>query len=363
MSNLSLITRTLAWLCLAWALGSVSPEVSAASTRSESADRARTGLAEIDSLLESGQSAAAVRKAQRLFKQMGADPLYGWQIQGRLGLAQLRDGKPAEALPHLEAVIRRNPNDHVGHRNFAAALLAIGRKGRALTEFSLAVELAPGDYEARLEYGQVLALFGDVQKSRTQLEVARSLCADCPEADRALAGVLLEAGEFEAAIEPLGRIMVREPTAWARRSLAQAMAGAGRDRDLLDFLDTHALTGLSAEEMNLAVETEGRLGESARSLVCLRALTDPAALPGGLDDGLLTDHGFWGRVSLNLLESGNYDEGLEAVERAISLAGENVVYRNNRVVLLLKLGRREEAAGEWEEVLRLDPSLEKKESE
>jgi tetratricopeptide (TPR) repeat protein len=78
---------------------------------------------------------------------------------------------------------------------------------------------------------------------------------------------------------------------------------------------------------------------------------------------LLTDHGFWGRVSLNLLESDHFQAGLEAADRAISIDGGNVVYRNNRVVLLLKLDRPQEAAREWEEVLRLDPSLAKEETE
>ncbi|MCK9997211.1 MAG: tetratricopeptide repeat protein [Candidatus Krumholzibacteria bacterium] len=350
-------------LCLALTLASVMPGTAAASDRSETAARAQAGLARVDSLLEAGQAAMAVKEARRLSEQLATDPLYGWQVEGRLGLALLRAGNPAEALPYLEAVMRRNPRDHVAHRNFAAALMATGRKGRALTEFSLAVEIAPGDYGARMDYGRILAEFRDVEESRTQFEVARTLCPDCPEADISLAGLLLEAGQYDAAVDPLRRIMDRKPTAWARRGLAQALAGAGRDRELLDFLDSRALSGLSVEEMNLAVTAEGHLGEASRSLACLRALTDPSALPGGLDDGLLTDHGFWGRVSLILLESGNCIEGLEAADMAISLAGENVVYRNNRVVLLLKLGRQEEAAREWEEVLRLDPSLEKKETE
>jgi tetratricopeptide (TPR) repeat protein len=232
-----------------------------------------------------------------------------------------------------------------------------------LSEFRLAVELGPGDFDVRLEYGQVLAEFGDFRESRTQLEVARSLCQDCPEADLALAGVLLEAGEFSAAVDPLQRIMSREPTSWAQLSLAQALAGSGRDRELVNFLDSCAPDGLSAEEMILAVEAEGRLTESDRSLACVQALTDPASFPGGLPSDLLTDHGFWGRVSLNLLESAHFLEGLEAADRAISIEGANVVYRNNRVVLLLKLDRSQEAAREWEEVLRLDPSLAKEATE
>ena len=102
---------------------------------------------------------------------------------------------------------------------------------------------------------------------------------------------------------------------------------------------------------------------STKLTSCVLALTNPAALPGGLDDGLLTDHRFWGKVSLNLLESGHYNEGLEAGDLAIRLDDGNVIYRNNRVALLLKLGRSEEADREWEEVLRLDPSLAKKENE
>lgn len=353
----------LALLCLAWALGSLMPGHAAASNRSDTAARAQAGLALVDSLLEVGQAAEAVVEARRLSSQFATDPLYGWQVEGRLGLALLRAGYPAEALPYLEAIVRRSPNDHVTHRNFASALMATGKKGRALTEFRLAVELAPGNYETRMDYGRALAEFRDVREARTQFEVARTLCPECPEADISLAALLLEARRFDAAVEPLGRIMEREPTAWARRGMVQALAGAGRDRDLLDFLDARALNGLSAEEMNLSISAEGHLGEASRSLACLRALSDPTACPGGLDDGLLTDHGFWGRVSLNLLESGKFHEGLEAADMAISLDAENAVYRNNRVVLLLKLDRQEEAASEWEEVLRLDPSLEIKETE
>ena len=334
-----------------------------AGTRSEAAAQAQGGLAKVDSLLAEGQAEAAILEARRLFRKLGNDPLYGWQIEGRLGLALLRGGDPGQALPHLETVMRHNPNDHVAHRNLATALVALGKKGRALTEFSLVVELAPRDFEARLEYGQFLAEFHDVQASRTQLEIARKLCPDCLEADLALAGVLLGAGEFSAAVEPLRKLMSRDPSPWTRRNLGLALAGAGRDVDLLEFLDGLAPEGLTAAETYLSVETEGRLNQSHRSLVWLLALSEPKAPPQGLAEELLTDHGFWGRVSLNLLEDGHFIEGLEAADRAISLDPENAVYRNNRVVLLLKLGREDEAAVEWENVLRLDPSLEKKESE
>lgn len=350
----------LIWLSLAFA---VCPEPVMASNRSEAADRAQEGLARVDSLLTVGQSGEAVKLAVKLHGQLGADPLYGWQIEGRLGLALLRDGRPDEAIPHLEAVMRRDPKDPVAHRNFANALLATGKMGRALTEFSLAVELGPDDYETRLEYGQVLAEFRDVRNSRIQLETARSLCPDCLEPDLALAGLLLTARQYEAAVAPLKRINDKAPTPWSRLSLAQALSGAGRDRDLLEFLDSIPPVELSAEAMNLAVQAEGRLGEADRSLAFLKALSSFSEASTERDQELLMDHRFWGRISLNLLETEHYLEGLQAADKAISLDGENVVYRNNRVVLLLKLDRQDEAALEWKEVLRLDPSLEKKENQ
>ena len=357
------VWQMFAWIALAWILGWSVPAPVSGASRSETAVLAQAGLARVDSLLEADQAALAVREAQRLVEELAADPLYGWQVEGRLGLALLRAGNSAEALPYLEAAMRRNPQDAVGHRNFAAGLLAEGKRGRALSEFRQAVELGPGDYHMRLEYGQVLAEFGDVRQASTELEVARRICPDCPEADLALAGVLLEAGQYEAAVAPLSRIMEREPTPWAQLSLAQALAGAGRDRDLLAFLGSRQDAGLTGAEWRLAVEAEGRLGEAGCSLFCLKALNDPESPTGGLPAALESDHRFWGRVSLNLLEAGHFQEGLEAADKAIALDPDNVVYRNNRVVLLLKLDRTEEADKEWEEVLRLDPSLAPRENE
>jgi len=364
MSGREHLLRKLAlvWLILAGTVGLVRPGSLMASIRSETAARARAGLAQVDSLLTAGNTNEAVTVALGLQGQLGNDPLYGWQIEGRLGLALLRDDRPAQALPHLEAVMRRDPNDPVAHRNFANALLATGKKGRALSAGQLAVELAPDDYAARLEYGQVLAEFADVRGSRNQLETARSLCPVCLEPDLALAGLFLKARQFEAALGPLWRINEREPTPWSRLSLAQALAGAGRDRELLDFLDGFKVMAMSAQEVNLIVQAEGRLGEAKRSLSFLQEYSTPDHPTDRLTQELLMDHGFWGRISLNLLETGHYLEGLQTADIAINLDPDNVVYRNNRVVLLLKLDRQDEAAREWEKVLRLDPTLEKKDN-
>lgn len=370
MSRLTAPARTGAavlGLCLVLVGGFWGP--ASAATRSQVAERATTGLAQVDSLLENGQAAQAVGLARSLFAELGDDPLYGWQVEGRLGLALLRDGKPSESIPHLEAVMRRIPKDPIAHRNLASALLASGRRGRALSELQLVVELAPADFEARLEFGQVLGEFGDVAGAVEELEVARVLCQGCAQPDRMMAAILMGAGAYTEAVAPLRRLMVSGPTAGVRLDLAQALAGSGRYGELLEFLDSQGGTGLTAREVMLAAEAEGQLGVAARSLVWVQSQVEDSAQvkpsePGSdLPGDLLTDPVFWGRVSLNLLEAGYFQEGLWAADRAIGLDGRNAVYRNNKVVLLLELGRTEEAAREWEKVLELDPSLEKMESE
>ena len=65
----------------------------------------------------------------------------------------------------------------------------------------------------------------------------------------------------------------------------------------------------------------------------------------------------WGKVSYNLLLANLNEASLRAVDRAIIFAPDNVVFRNNRVVLLTRLGRHDEAKEEWNRVLELDPGL------
>ena len=58
----------------------------------------------------------------------------------------LRSGRPGEALDHLEDAVRKGPDRPEYHRNLGAALLELGRRGRALSEYRQAVEMAPRDF-------------------------------------------------------------------------------------------------------------------------------------------------------------------------------------------------------------------------
>lgn len=317
----------------------------------------RTALARIDSLLAAQAWPQAVEAARSLHARQADDPYRGWQVESRLGVALLRAGDPAGAFEPLENAVRKNPASPENHRNLGAALVQLGRRGRALAEYAQAVELAPRDADVRLEYGQLLLDFHDRTRAREQLLAAQRLCGSCPEVQEPLVRLYLASGEFDQAATVLQQLLAQRPSPGLRRSLIQALQGAGRDSTLLEFLGRGPVNDLPADEAMLLVELEGKLVRTGHSEVFALALGDPDREAAEVPASVRDRDAFWGRVSYNLLLAGKDRAALTAVGRAVSLAPDNAVYRNNRVVLLTRLGRHEEAAREWERALALDPSL------
>ncbi|MCB1184504.1 tetratricopeptide repeat protein [bacterium] len=307
----------------------------------------------MDSLLQAGVPTAAVAEARRLSARVGDDPVYGWQVTGRLGLALLASGEAAAALPHLEDIVRHLPRDAVHHRNLGAALLQLDRRGRALSEYQVAVELDPADPELRREYGQMLLAFRDLRRAGRELHTARELCGGCPATDEPLASYHLLAGEPAAAVPYLQRIQARNPSPEHRRTLLAALVAAGQDSAVVALIGTGEAERRPADEWRLLVEAEGRLADLPTTREVAAGL---AANPERVPRAVAGDDRFWGTVALNLIGAAAWDDALRAVDRAIALAPDAVVHRNNRVVVLTALGRHDEARAEWERVRRLDPT-------
>ncbi|HPF69765.1 MAG TPA: tetratricopeptide repeat protein [Candidatus Krumholzibacteria bacterium] len=308
-------------------------------------------LAAVDGLLRSGRFDEALAELAALDRDWSADPAFGWQVADRRGLALLGAERPLEALPLLEATVGRRPLEAGPHRNLALALARLDRKGRALAEYAQAAELAPTDPVLRLEHAQYLVQFHQWERAAAEFAVAAALCGGCVDAERGLGYAWLQAGQPARSIPALERVMDLGGEPDDRRRLLQALREAGRDSALLARLDGEDRQAWDRADHLAWVEAEGRLGGPApRSLRYADAL--PAAEPAVAGDAL-----FWARVALNLLNAGQPAAGLKAADRAIALEPDSAVYRNNRVVLLLKLGRDRDAEAEWQNVLRLDPSL------
>jgi Flp pilus assembly protein TadD len=317
-------------------------------------------LALVDSLLAVGDLDLAVTEARQLQRDHGQDPYHGWQIDSRVGVGLLRLGDPEAALPSLESAVRKAPGRSEVHRNLGAALVQMGRRGRALAEFTQAVELAPDQHLLRLEYGQLLLDFGDTGRAQVHLERAAHLCGDCPEVQEPLARLYLATGRPLEAAGILEDVYRSRQTDGVRRSLIQAWHQAGQDSVLLGFLGRAMNPGMAADEVMLLLEMEGKLGQYRFSEEFALTVSDGEKEAATVPQAVRGRPDFWGRVSYNLMLAGRDRPALAAVNRAINLDDSHVVYRNNRVVLLTRLGLHEEAAREWKKVLALDPSLEER---
>ena len=108
------------------------------------------------------EAAASFRKAAELGAAKGV-------CQANLGLALLKDGKPAEALPILEEASRIGPNDPVFRSlvflHISLALAELGRWEKALEHFRVAEEIAAG-----LGKAQRAALAKSLDEGRRKLE-------------------------------------------------------------------------------------------------------------------------------------------------------------------------------------------------
>ncbi len=318
---------------------------------------AARGLAMIDSLLAAEALPAAVQNAKLLVAEFGQDPLYGWQLKGRLGLALVRSGDAAGAVAPLTEAIMSYGQDPVLHRNLAYALKILGRKGRALAEYETVVQMVPNNAEARLEFGQTLLEFRDYGRAERELLLASRLCGQCLAADRALANLYLGRADQAQAVSYLQRIWRLAPAAQVRLLLVTSLVASGQGARALALLDSLPQVTLAPDEWRALAQAEAdntELGTRWSRLAV--ASLDSAVIPVPAMPGQLQrDAQFWALVAANLSHASNFDGALRGLKQALTIAPENVIYHRNLAAVLLSLGRESEARQEWDEVLHLDP--------
>ncbi|MFO7653796.1 MAG: tetratricopeptide repeat protein [Candidatus Krumholzibacteriia bacterium] len=299
-------------------------------------------IARLDSLLDAARYEEAATVAAQ-HARYADDLARGWQWRQRWGIALLRGGRAAAALPHLEAAVQGAPGVAENHRNLGAALIALDRPGRALAEYQQAVDLDPSDADLRLEYGYALARLGLAQDALREFGSARHLCGGCPVAERALAGLHVEAGRHEAARPHLERLLEWSPEdEWIRKSLALGYLIAERPDSAAAVVYEIPPAERDAEAW-LLLASAG----SATMLVPTweRLLQEPPP-EDGLPAEVRDSHRFWALVAQGLQQAGRPEAALQAIDRALALEPAEALYRNNRAALLQALGREDEARRE-----------------
>lgn len=94
------------------------------------------------------------------------------------GVALIRQDKPAEAIPELQAELKMNPGDVDSQYNLAYALLQTNQPEQALPLLRSVVEKQPRYAPAQYELGKTLLEKGQVQEAIQHLEIAAQINPD-----------------------------------------------------------------------------------------------------------------------------------------------------------------------------------------
>ncbi len=153
-----------------------------------------------------------------------------------LGVLRLGAGDAAGALPHLEMAVAAHPGDAEAQRSLGEALLALGRPADALPRFRAGIAAAPFDEPSRFGEAVALVRLAKFAEARERLEEAQKVM---PEQGRTLhlfARLLAAAPDLalrdgNRAVELAQQVWTAQPTADHGRTLALALAEAGRCAD------------------------------------------------------------------------------------------------------------------------------------
>ena len=170
--------------------------------------------------------------------------------RANLGLLLCREGRYAQAVPHLAAAVRfRSKNPWRVYHQLGAALMHLGRVEEAAPHLAEAARLAPDDAGARASYGFALLGLGRTAQGIAELRQVLRLNPNGVQELSQLSWVLATRGDPQH----------RDPAEAVRLAEAARDATGGTDPSVLDTLaaayadagrtDDAVRVGLQAEEL------------------------------------------------------------------------------------------------------------------
>jgi Flp pilus assembly protein TadD len=146
-----------------------------------------------------------------------------------LGLCLQRLDRPAEALFHIDELLRRQPDLHFAHASRGNALIAMGLLGRAEASHLRAVQLEPGNFVSLAALSSIAIHRGQHQQARQWAQRALTLAPGFPDAILSLAAAELANGELASAEPRLRQVIIDSRSGPTDRARAAGLLG-----DVLD---------------------------------------------------------------------------------------------------------------------------------
>lgn len=234
----------------------------------------------------------------------------------------------------------------------ARSLEQAGRIDDALAAYREVVASAPGNVQARLQYGKLLAKRGALQAGCDQIEAAIAVDPDAAEAHALLGNVERAAGAGAAAERAYRHALSLDPsTTLAAHNLGVLLREQGRQTEALKaFEQSLAGGGAGPASLTLLVYCLLDLDRASEARARLEAIVAQAAAPPEAQAllGLVLLKRFFDAPA-----------ALACFDAARAAGLEDAELQANRGIALQDLGRVDEAIQAYDHALRVDPALER----
>jgi tetratricopeptide (TPR) repeat protein len=264
----------------------------------------------------------------------------------RLALLYHDHGRPADAVPHYETVLRARPQDADALYHLGLVLAQLGRDDEALHCYRRAVAARPAYAEALCGLGVALAQRGLLADAESHLRRAVAARPDFAQAHHNLGVALAQQGQSDAAVRAIRRALEIQPGyAEAHFNLGNTLAALGRRDDAVaayrDALRHRPDYAEALCNLGLALTEAGRPREGS---VLLRQATR-------LRPHYVEAHN---NLGLALADLGRFDEAIDCYERALAVNPRYAAAHGNLGSAYKGLCRPEEAAACYEMALRYE---------
>jgi Flp pilus assembly protein TadD len=160
-----------------------------------------------------------------------------------LAACLLKLERPADALVHIDELLRRHPDLAFAHANRGNALIGMGALGQAREAHLRAIELEPANVAAAVALASIATQHGEHAEARRWAELALAKAPGFPDAIMSIAAADLAEGAVAAAELRLQQLIMDSRASQLDRArasglLADVLDAAGRYRDAFSAYET-----------------------------------------------------------------------------------------------------------------------------
>src|SRR5438270_3455942 len=274
------------------------------------------------------------------------DYLPGWTLLAELAL---KDKKYDEALSLLENVFSRDPEYIDGHRLESQVLLAKGDTKKAIQVLERLDQTYSDSPLIKYELARAYVKNNNMNQAKVVLDQAISISPNYADAILLLADINLRSGHSEAVIEPMTRLLKRNPEL---RSAALLLAAAYGSLDRFD--DAAVITGEQARLAPRDPQAQMAFGLTLRQA----KRNDEARQAFEKAAGLAPDHllPVDPLVELDLLEK-HFDTAQQRIDRHFQKTPDSPAAHFFKGKILVAEEKWGPAETELQKTLQLDPNF------